>query len=121
MLRGITTGILLLTSLVLVDRHAHAISLPYVPPPPDVLAGEGVTDQPVFLLAAAPSGNIIDRTAWTVVCDSAQPEYPCQNAIDGDPNTFWHTQYDPVQAPLPHTITIDMKTIYYVNGLTYLP
>lgn len=121
MLRGLTTGILLLASLTLVDRYANAIELPYVPPPADVLAGEGVTAQPVFLLAAAPSGNIIDRTAWTATCDSFQPGYECQNAIDGDQNTFWHTQFDPTNAPLPHTITIDMKTIYYVNGVTYLP
>jgi hypothetical protein len=121
MLRGLTTGILLLASLSLVDRYANAIELPYVPPPEDVLAGEGVTAQPVLLFAAAPSGNIIDRTAWTVTCDSFQPGYECRNAIDGDENTFWHTQYDPTNAPLPHTFTIDMKTTYYVNGVTYLP
>jgi len=121
MLRGLATGILLLSTLNVVDRYANAIELPYVPPSPEVLAAEGVTTSPVLLFAAAPVGDVIDRTAWTATCDSFQPGYECQNAIDADPNTFWHTEYDPVNAPLPHTITIDMKTIYYVNGVTYLP
>lgn len=122
MLRRLRTSVLLLFSLTRIDQYAQAITLPYVPPSAEVLAAEGVTaDQPVFLLASRPSGSTIDRTAWTVTCDSFQPGFECQNAIDGDPNSFWHTQYDPTNAPLPHTITIDMKTIYYVNGLTYLP
>src|SRR5699024_10706761 len=40
--------------------------------------------------------------------------------LDGDYNSFWHSQYDGSFAPLPHDIIIDMKEEYEVwqIGLT---
>lgn len=61
-----------------------------------------------------------DRTGWTATADSSQPGNDAQNVLDGDPNTFWHTAYNP-DAPLPHQITINMQTPRYVNALTYQP
>ena len=103
------------------ERQANAITLPYVAPPPDVLSAEGVTIQPFPLLAAPANGASISQEGWTVTVDSFQPGNEGPLAIDGNPDTFWHTEWTPVQAPLPHTITIDMKQVYNVDGFTYLP
>ena len=64
----------------------------------------------------------LDRTGWTVTADSAQGTWnPVGYAIDNDLKTFWHTQWTPTTPPLPHNITIDMKTPHSVSALTYLP
>lgn len=61
-----------------------------------------------------------DRTGWTATADSFQPGNEAHNVLDGNANTFWHTHYNP-DANLPHTLTIDMKSARYVNGLSYQP
>lgn len=44
------------------------------------------------------------------------------NLLDGDPDTFWHSQYKPGISPLPHTIDIVMGgQTNQVNGLQYVP
>src|SRR2546429_5570755 len=63
----------------------------------------------------------IDRTGWTVTADSFQPGNEAVNVLDNDGTTIWHTQWAPSVAALPHTITLDMKNTYWVNGFTYLP
>ena len=63
----------------------------------------------------------ISRTGWTVTADSFQPGNEPARVLDGDTTTFWHTAYSPVNAPLPHNITINMQKLYYVNGVSYLP
>ena len=64
---------------------------------------------------------IQDRTGWTVTADSWQGGNEPQNVLDGNANTFWHTQWNPNNAAMPHQITIDMKSSRYVNGMTYQP
>lgn len=63
--------------------------------------------------------KFFDRSNWTVLSvDSYQkhPPFPGSNAIDGNPNTFWHTRYTRPQPPLPHDIIIDMDTTHTVHG-----
>lgn len=43
------------------------------------------------------------------------------NAVDGDPNTFWHTQWQDDSPPCPHEITIELTPPAIINGFTYLP
>ncbi|KAL8658854.1 MAG: hypothetical protein Q9226_000744 [Calogaya cf. arnoldii] len=45
----------------------------------------------------------------------------CDKAIDSNDNTFWHSNYTPSDAPLPHRITIDMGKIYNLRSMTVLP
>lgn len=90
------------------------------------LIAEGITDSNATLLgqsllAAPPIGTLLNRTGWTVTCDSSHTGNECDKALDGDVNTFWHSEYQPTAAPLPHTITIDMKAVQTVNGLAVLP
>ena len=65
----------------------------------------------------------INRTGWTLTVDSFQTGTNNEAAklLDGDTGTFWHTQWMPSAVPLPHTVTLDMKKSFNVNGLTYLP
>jgi hypothetical protein len=41
-------------------------------------------------------------------------------AIDGDPETFWHTRWQP-DDPMPHELTIDIGREVTIKGITYLP
>ncbi|KAL8652816.1 MAG: hypothetical protein Q9210_002465 [Variospora velana] len=69
----------------------------------------------------AATQTITPRTGWTITADSFQPGNEATNVLDGNTGSIWHTQYSPTNAALPHAITIDMKKIIDVNGLTYLP
>ena len=43
------------------------------------------------------------------------------NAIDGNPNTFWHTQWLGSSPVHPHQIIVDMGSAQEVGGFRYLP
>lgn len=60
---------------------------------------------------------------WKVVdCDSYQKdEGEPAHAIDGDPNTYWHTEYDPQTTKYPHFIEVDTGSTKIFNGFRYLP
>jgi beta-galactosidase len=65
------------------------------------------------------------KKGWEVVyVDSvhAGDENKAANAIDGNPNTFWHTNWDTnVNSPLPHEIHVDMGRPATIKAVTYLP
>jgi len=71
---------------------------------------------PAAVMAAA-----ISQNGWTVTADSAQDGNPATDAIDGNTNTLWHTEFNPVLAALPHAITINMAGPYLIGSITYLP
>jgi galactose oxidase len=103
-------------------RVADARVRPFVPAPSAVLEAEGIIQPPTFQALAQPiAASPLDRTGWGVTTDSAQGSLVGANALDGDPTTMWHTEWDPVNVALPHTITLDMGSIQYVDGVTYLP
>ncbi|KAF5022668.1 hypothetical protein F66182_5286 [Fusarium sp. NRRL 66182] len=79
-------------------------------------------EQLLSLRAAAPFNSaVINRSKWTVACDSAQTGDECKNAIDGNGDTFWHTEWEEGNPPPPHSITVDLKKVYNVNGVSVLP
>ncbi|MEZ6127666.1 MAG: sulfatase-like hydrolase/transferase [Planctomycetaceae bacterium] len=43
-----------------------------------------------------------------------------QYAIDGDPDTLWHSQFSPKPVSHPHTLVIDLGMIRDVTGIRYL-
>ncbi|KAJ6437071.1 galactose oxidase [Purpureocillium lavendulum] len=81
-----------------------------------VLASDQTTPS---LLAAKPIGNAITRAGWKVTCDSQEPGHECNNAVDGNNGSFWHTGYQ--GANPPHNITVDMGSLQNINGLSMLP
>ena len=85
------------------------------------LEGVPLSKIPARLSAAQVASDAIDRASWTVTCDSEQTGNECTKAIDGDPNTFWQTNSSPEGAPLPHSITIDLKLSLLVGNITIQP
>ncbi len=43
------------------------------------------------------------------------------NAVDGDRNTIWHTQWQDATPECPHEIVIELAPAATIKGLTYLP
>jgi alpha-glucosidase len=86
------------------------------------LTATGVTVPSGTPVTGSPS---IPRTGWKVSAvdsqETAAENGAAANAIDGKPDTMWHTQWSGTPAPLPHEITIDLDASYPVNGLSYLP
>ena len=75
----------------------------------------------VVLAIAHFASSQIQRTGWTITADSFQPGNEPTNAIDSSTTSIFHTQWTPVNAPLPHNLTIDMKTVSNINAISYLP
>lgn len=76
--------------------------------------GTVTQDLPILL-------GIVPQAGMTATADSSQePSYDARYAIDDDPTTMWHSQWDPYQ-PLPHEITLDLGGNYNVSGLLYQP
>ena len=62
-----------------------------------------------------------NRGKWKIVSvDSFQPDEGIpEHAIDGDPNTFWHTQWSPDSPPHPHEMVIDFGEQLKVAAVVY--
>lgn len=43
------------------------------------------------------------------------------NAVDGNPGTFWHTQWQDASPAHPHEIIIQLSEPVTIKGFTYLP
>lgn len=66
----------------------------------------------------------VDKSAWKVVSfssEQADHNERAVNAIDGDPATIWHTQYNPAEKTYPHEIVVDMGKEYDVSAFVYTP
>lgn len=78
---------------------------------------------------AAPSiwngPDAVPTQAWRVVGvsseETAGENAAAKQAFDGDPSTFWHTEWSRRQAPYPHSITIDLGVPTEAVGLRLLP
>lgn len=109
---------------LLLGAISHTSAVRLIPPRPPKLGGKdhyGEDPNAVTLFGAGPIGREIDRSGWRVTCDSFQQGNECQDAIDGNTNTFWHTNYDNGGPQPPHTITVDMGQSYNMNGVSLMP
>ncbi|GAB3014347.1 DUF4998 domain-containing protein [Niabella terrae] len=62
---------------------------------------------------AIPELYLYDRSDWEVIAvsdETASDGGGKTTLIDGDLGSYWHSQWDPDNAPLPHWAIIDMKT-----------
>jgi HEAT repeat protein len=57
----------------------------------------------------------------TASADSYSPDHPPSLALDGEPNTFWHTEYVGATPGYPHEFVIDLGRQQTVGGLIYVP
>jgi beta-galactosidase len=64
----------------------------------------------------------VDKAGWKVVSvDSFEPgEGNAAHAIDGNPETFWHTNWSASKEPMPHEIQIDFGRDHQLVGFKYL-
>lgn len=73
-------------------------------------------------LFAVPPPSALSRLGAKVVSsDSEDPPHPAAAAIDDDPETCWHTAWNPTEKPFPHEIVIDLGREVRLVGVTYLP
>ncbi|MBN2473778.1 MAG: discoidin domain-containing protein [Pirellulales bacterium] len=63
----------------------------------------------------------LERLGATASSDSTQPGYEAGLAIDGNPQTLWHTAWQPQPSPHPHQLVLDLGTPVALAGITYLP
>ncbi|MFI6642768.1 discoidin domain-containing protein [Streptomyces sp. NPDC050504] len=66
----------------------------------------------------------LPRDGWTAAAsdeETSGEDGRAANVLDGDPDTQWHSRWTGTAAPLPHHITIDMKTSRTVSALSYQP
>jgi len=61
--------------------------------------------------------NLAKEGAQVLACDSQDPGHLAELAIDGNPETFWHTAWKPAPAPPPHFLTIDLGKPRTLQGL----
>ncbi len=65
----------------------------------------------------------INKRRWKVVkVDSFQPnEGEARNAIDNNPNTYWHTNWTSSREQYPHELQLDLGENLNLIGIKYLP
>ncbi|MEO5917548.1 MAG: Ig-like domain-containing protein [Luteolibacter sp.] len=68
--------------------------------------------------------SVLARTGWTLKSVDSQEIFdsPGSYAFDGNPATFWHTQWRTSTLPtLPHEIQINLGAVQNISGFKYLP
>lgn len=61
-----------------------------------------------------------DCTEAPAIATSYHPGRPPEDAVDGDIDTFWHSEYSPPH-PLPQSITVNLEAPKQIHALTYQP
>src|SRR5688572_7315452 len=75
-----------------------------------------------FIVATKLQGKAIPsaiKTTWSITADSEELEGegsngPAPLVLDGNVNTFWHSEWYNAEPPYPHWLNINMKQEYYV-------
>ncbi len=75
------------------------------------------------LIGPPPTSNLVKLGAKVVRADSEDRAHGhmAANALDGDPQTFWHTAWGDAVPPMPHSLILDLGRDVTLKGLTYLP
>lgn len=107
-----------------VDHYNSANSTYYIPLPsdfytlPDVTIAKGIDKQTVANYFVIKQGSPINRDHWTVTANTEEKTgetsaaYPHNgqtvSLIDGEVNTFWHSQWQGGEVAPPYEIILDM-------------
>ena len=67
--------------------------------------------------------RVVPKSLWKVhYVDSVQADDgPKEDAIDGNPSTYWHTEWHNNQPGHPHEIQVDLSDTYRLKGFVYVP
>lgn len=63
---------------------------------------------------------VFKSVRYLVTASSSHSDYPAANAMDGDPNTFWHSDWESGDS-LPAHLDIDFQTQVVLRGFNYTP
>lgn len=95
-----------------------------------VADAKGLVDaSPATRVVTVEGWQPLARTGWTLHYTDSQemtggfwgPPTPATNAFDGNPSTFWHTEWYSTVAPMPHELQINLGALRDLGGFTYLP
>jgi hypothetical protein len=65
--------------------------------------------------------NKLQALGAKIRADSEEGDHPAANAMDGDPDTMWHTPWDGPAPKFPHELVVELPKPTRVVGLTCLP
>jgi hypothetical protein len=77
--------------------------------------------QPAVALDPATLDSLFKSVRFRASADNAAPENPVEAAVDGDPTTFWHTEWQSGRKRLPATLSIDLGAEAGIRGFRYGP
>ncbi len=104
------------------DHSIEAIFMPDedgTSPDPDTGDTEPPTDPTL------PGVDVISKDAWQLVSVDSEEllgeDGAAVNAFDGNPDTFWHTQWANGSPTHPHELVIDLGATYSLAGFSMLP
>jgi beta-galactosidase len=64
----------------------------------------------------------VDKNQWKIkYSDSHEEGRPASNIIDGNPHSFWHTEWSKKVTKHPHEVVVDLGEIYKIAGVKLLP
>ncbi len=69
-------------------------------------------------------GRVLPRNGWGVSASSAETQAEngaAANAIDGDPATYWHSQFQGFAPTHPHQLNINLGGTQRIGGFRYTP
>lgn len=72
-------------------------------------------------LFAPKFANKIQELGGRIRAESQQADYEAANAIDGDPDTMWHTPWEGAAPKFPHELVVELPKTVRVAGVTCLP
>lgn len=75
------------------------------------------------LLTVKRVNGLLPQTGWTAVADGYTEENGCgrpQDAIDGNPSTYWHSDYqNAAKKAMPHYLLFDLQTAQTFQSFSY--
>jgi len=86
-------------------------------------SSRAAVDVPLEKCHTLPSENLISNKNWKIVRVSSENRGNgklAKYAIDSDPRTHWHTQFQPRLDEHPHELVIDLGSEHTVRGFRYL-
>lgn len=89
---------------------------------PAVVAPAVVATAPVAApVAVVPAGKVALKFVKVDSQETDGEDGKGENAVDGNPETFWHTQWQDASPACPHEIVIELVPPSTIKGFTYLP
>lgn len=91
------------------------------------LAGRDLVQAPVVdaeVLAARlgqPISRLLELGAKVIGADSEEGDTPARFALDGDPETIWHTAWRDTKPTHPHELRVELPRPTAIAGLRYTP